>query len=221
MWAWVFLGLLVLLLLLVITPVKISCYYHRKEEDDQLEVELEAWHGLFSRKYELPILLFKVSPAGPELVAKVETIEQGSKVQEKIKDFTRRQVKRWYHNYRELVDRVRDLLPLFRDLCKQIHCTKLEWHTLLGTGQAAETGAITGVIWGVKSLIVGVLSHSISLRTMPAMSVQPVWNDAVIQTTFRCVFRFYLGHFLFSLLKIAWRIRKTGQRKWHTSPSQA
>ncbi|TGU50333.1 DUF2953 domain-containing protein, partial [Mesorhizobium sp. M00.F.Ca.ET.186.01.1.1] len=97
----------------------------------------------------------------------------------------RRQVKRWFHNYRELVDRVRDLLPLIRDLCKQIHCTKLEWHTLLGTGQAAETGAITGVIWGVKSLIVGVLSHSISLRTMPALSVQPVWNDAVIQTTFR------------------------------------
>ncbi|MGN7471566.1 DUF2953 domain-containing protein [Brevibacillus sp. SAFN-007a] len=221
MWGWVFAGLLVLLILLAITPVKITCYYSRKEEDDQLTIEITLWHGLFSRKYEIPMLLFKVSPAGPELVAKVDTIQQGSKIQEKVKDFTRRQVKKWYHNYRELVDRVRDLLPLIQNLCKQIHCTKLEWHTLLGTGQAAETGALTGVIWGVKSVIVGVLSHSISLRTMPKMSVQPVWNAAVIQSTFRCELHFYLGHFLASLLKIALRIRKSSQRKWQSTPSQA
>ncbi|WP_309479815.1 DUF2953 domain-containing protein [Brevibacillus agri] len=221
MWGWVFAGLFALLALLAVTPVKITCYYSRKEEDDQLEVEITVWHGLFSRRYEIPMLLFKVSPAGPELVAQVDTIQQGSKIQEKVKDFTRRQVKELYHNYRELVDRVRDLLPLIKDLCKQIHCTKLEWHTLLGTGQAAETGALTGIIWGVKSVIVGVLSHSISLRAMSAMSVQPVWNAAVIQTTFRCVFHFYLGHFLLSLLKIALRIRRSNQRKWQTTPSQA
>lgn len=221
MWGWVFAGLLALLVLLAITPVRITFYYSRKEENDHLEIEITVWHGLFTRKYEIPMLFFKVSPAGPELVAKVDTIQQGSKIQEKVKDFTRKQVKKWYQNYRELVERVRDLLPLIKNLCKQIRCTKLEWHTLLGTGQAAETGALTGMIWGVKSVIVSVLSQSISLRAMPVMSVQPVWNAAVIRTTFRCQFHFYLGHILFSLLKIALRIRRDSQRKWQTTPSQA
>jgi len=218
--AWVLLGLLGLFVLLVITPIQLTCFYSREGDNDQLEITIAAW-GIIRRKYEIPILLLKMTETGPELVAKVETIQHGSKLREKVKDFTRRQVKIWYRNYRDLLERVRDLLPLLKDLFKQIRCTKLEWHTLLGTGQAAETGALTGLIWGVKSLIVGILSHSISLQAMPAMSVQPVWNQALLHTKVQAVLHFYLGQFVFSALKVFLRIRKSKQRKWQAEPTRA
>ncbi|MGK5511874.1 DUF2953 domain-containing protein [Brevibacillus formosus] len=217
---WVLVGLLGFIVLLVITPIKLTCFYSREGDNDQLEITIAAW-GIIRRKYEIPILLLKMSETGPELVAKVETIQRGSKLRERVKDFTRRQVKRWYRNYRDVLERVRDLLPLLKDLFKQIRCTKLEWHTLLGTGQAAETGALTGMVWGVKSLVVGILSHSISLQTMPAMSVQPVWNQALLHTKAHAVLHFYLGHFVYSALKVFLRVRKSKQRKWQTAPTRA
>ncbi|MGF9908144.1 DUF2953 domain-containing protein [Brevibacillus porteri] len=217
---WVFVGLLVLFILVIITPIQLTCFYSREGNDDHLEITITAW-GVIRRKYDIPVLLLKLTEAGPELVAKEETIQQGRKVRERVKDFTRRQVKKWYHNYRDLLEKVRDLMPLLKELFRQIRCTHFEWHTLLGTGQAAETGALTGLIWGVKSMIVGVISHAISLRVMPAMSVQPVWNQPLLHTKVHFVLHFYLGHFLFSALKVFLRVRKSKQRKWQAAPSRA
>ena len=84
-------------------------------------------------------------------------------------------------------------------LANSAFSARLEWHTLMGTGQAGETGALTGIIWGVKSMIIGIMSHTFTLHAMPKMSVQPVWNQAIIQTRFQCVLHFYLGHLLITV----------------------
>ncbi|MFS0558450.1 DUF2953 domain-containing protein [Brevibacillus sp. 179-C9.3 HS] len=216
---WLLLGLLVLLILIFITPIQLKCFYSREGENDQLDITIAAW-GIIRRKYEIPILLLKMTEAGPELVAKVETVQQGSKLRERVKDFTRRQVKLWYRNYRELLEKARDLLPLLKDMFKHIRCTEFEWHTWLGTGQAAETGALTGLIWGVKSMVVGVVSHAISLRVMPAMSVQPVWNQSLLHTKVHMVLNFHLGYLLYSGIKVFLRVRKSKSKKWEPVSSR-
>ncbi|MFD2369312.1 DUF2953 domain-containing protein [Brevibacillus sp. GCM10020057] len=218
---WIILVVVVLMLLLFVTPVQITLFYGRVGENDHAVVEVSAWFRLIHRKYEIPMVFVKQSEAGPELVAKVETVLQKQKTTEKIKDLTRKQVNKWYHNYREILDKVHDLHPLFNELFRKIRCTRLEWHTRMGTGQAAETGALTGVVWGVKSLIVGVLSHSISLRIIPRLSVEPVWNQALIRTNFHCDLHLMLGHVLVVLAKMYVRLRKGRERKWRSAPSEA
>lgn len=217
---WVLVGLLLLLILIAVTPIQLHCFYSREGENDQVEITVSAW-GFIRRKYEIPILLLQMSEEGPELVAQVETIQQGRKIRDRVRDFTRRQVKIWYRNWRDILARVRDLLPLLNDLFKRIHCTKLEWHTWMGTGQAAETGALTGLIWGVKSMVVGFLSHSISFRVLPTMSVQPVWNQPILHTKVQLVLNFYLGYFLYGVVKVFLRVRSSKLRKWQTAPSRA
>ncbi|MGG1659317.1 DUF2953 domain-containing protein [Brevibacillus sp. NRS-1366] len=221
MWGWLVIAVLVLLILLMITPIQATFDYNRSEENDHLVLTLVAWFGLIRRKYEIPILFLKETEGGPQVVAKVETIQRGNKVKDKVQDFTRKQVKKWYHNYREILEKVRDLQPLFNQLCRHIRCTNLEWHTLMGTGQASDTGALTGIIWGVKSMLIGFVSHTITLHAIPRMSVQPVWNQAIIQTQFRCVLHFYLGYVLITVVKMVLRLRKGRQRKWQTTPSGA
>lgn len=221
MLGWLVIAVLVLMILLMITPIQVTLYYNRSGENDHLVLSLVAWYGVIRRKYEMPILFLKQTEGGPQVVAKVETIQRGNKVKESVRDFTRKQVKRWYHNYRDVLKKVRDLQPLFNKMCRHIRCTDLEWHTLMGTGQASETGALTGIIWGVKSMIVGIVSHTITLHAMPKMSVQPVWNQAIIQTELRCELHFYLGIVLITAAKMMLRLRKGRQRKWQTTPSGA
>ncbi|GED72225.1 hypothetical protein BRE01_59270 [Brevibacillus reuszeri] len=221
MWGWLGITIIALLIVIMVTPVKITVYYNRAGDDDHVVLSFSVWFGLFHWKYEIPILLLKQTESGPQLVAKVEKIKGGHKVKDTVRDFTRRQVKKWYHSYRDLLKKVRDLQPLFSHLCKHIRCTDLEWHTLMGTGQAGETGALTGIIWGVKSMIIGIMSHTFTLHAMPKMSVQPVWNQAIIQTRFQCVLHFYLGHLLITVVRMAVRLRKTREHKWQTRPSEA
>lgn len=221
MWTWLCILLLVLIVVLLITPVKITVYYGRAGENDHFVLEWSVWFQLIKRKYEIPILSMKQTEAGPQMVAKVESIQKKNKTKEMISDLTRRQMKKWYHDYRDVLEKVHDLQPLFKQFFKRIRCTKLEWHTVMGTGQASETGAITGIIWGAKSLVVGVLSHSLSFQTIPRMSVQPIWDKAVIHTQLRCVLHFTMGHALYAGLRMFIRMRKRRVRKWEANPSGA
>lgn len=223
MWAWICIAIFLLLgVLVAITPVQLSAYYGRVGENDHVVVEVSAWFRLIRRKYEIPVLALDMLKQGPEVVAKVETVKQGKQTKESVRDITRRQIKKWYDLYHELLELVRDLRPVVQDFCKKVRCTRLEWHTAMGTGQADETGALTGMIWGMKSMIVGVFTHTISLRTMPRLSVQAVWNQSLLRTQLQLNLRFYLGHVLLAGLKVLYRLWQ-GKiiRKWHAAPTEA
>lgn len=218
---WLVTILIALVVVGMVTPVQIAVYYGRIGENDHLVVEMTAWFRLIRRKYELPVVALKSTAHGPEVVARVESVRQTDEVNETVRDMTGRQIKKWYHSYRDALENIHDMRPLLQEFFKHIRCTRLEWHTMMGTGQASETGALTGIVWSVKSLIVGILSHSLSLRTIPRMSVQPIWNQACIRTQFRCVLRFYLGHALVTAAKMYLRRRKGRERQWQTNPSGA
>jgi cell division protein FtsB len=218
---WLVVGILALLALAAVTPVRIAVYYSRVGENDHLVVEVSAWFRLIRRKFELPVLLLKPTRQGPELKAKVEKVQQQSGMDESIQDINFKQVKQWRKKYQDLLKRVHDLQPVARAFFRKIRCSRLEWHTVLGTGGAAETGTLLGLVWGVKSMLVSVFSGAVSLRSMPRLSVQPVWNQPVIRTQFRCILHFWLGHAMLAGVRLLLRWRKGRQREWQSAPSEA
>ncbi|USG67250.1 DUF2953 domain-containing protein [Brevibacillus ruminantium] len=218
---WILLAFLLIIVLIAITPMRISLYYGRVEENDHLVVEISAWFRLIRRKYELPHITIKQSEEGPKLKAKVETVNQQTKKDERVRGIGRRQVKKWMHNYQDLLERFHDFKPVLQQFAKKVRCERLEWHTVLGAGGAAETGAILGAVWAVKSMLVAVFSHAISLRSMPKLSVQPVWNQMVIHTQARVILHFWLGHAIVMGIRILLRWRRERSHKWETTPSGA
>ncbi|RNB77748.1 DUF2953 domain-containing protein [Brevibacillus panacihumi] len=214
-------SLFVLFLVIVFTPVHIHVYYGRVDANDHLVLELSAWFRLIRRKYEIPKLAIKPTEKGPEMVYKMETLQQEKKKKEKVDDVTHRQVQTWYRRYQDFLRRFRDVQPVFKHFFKRIRCTKLEWHTAMGTGQADETGALTGMVWSIKSVIVGVASHTLSFRTMPRISVQPVWNQSLLQTQIQCNLRLYVGDALLAGIKILLRTQLNRRRKWQTAAGKA
>ncbi|MED1853561.1 DUF2953 domain-containing protein [Brevibacillus borstelensis] len=221
MLGWILIGLFVFIVLLAATPVRISLYYGRVSENDHLVVEVSAWFHLIRRKYELPVVMVKQTENGPELKAKVETVRQEEKTAETVRGVGKDQLQKWKQIYQVILERFHDFKPVLQQFAKQIRCERLEWHTVLGTGEAAETGALLGAVWGVKSILIALFSHAISLRSMPRLSVQPVWNQPVIRTQARCILHFFLGHVLVMGLRLLFRLKKGRVHKWETSPSGA
>lgn len=221
MWGWIGFALLGLILIVIVTPLQITLFYGRIGDNDHLVLEVSAWFRLIRRKYEIPVLAMTQTKKGPELVYKMETVQQEKLTEEKVADLTHRQVETWYKRYKKWLRRVMDLQPIFKKFLKTVRCTRLEWHTAMGTGHADETGALSGMIWGVKSMIVGVASHTLSFRTIPRMSVQPVWNQPLLRTQLQGVFRLYVGHVLLVGIKIVLRLRKEKGRKWRPAPTEA
>jgi hypothetical protein len=220
---WIIVGSIALIFLLIlITPISISLFYGRIGENDHVAVEVTAWFRLIRWKYELPIVKLTTSRNGPELVARV--VKTGARTQgnqEEVKDVTGREIQKWRRAMQDFLERVENLQPVLKQMMKRIRCTRLEWHTSLGLGGAAETGALIGVAWGVKSALIGVFSHGVSLRTVPRLSVQPHWNRQIIRTQIRCDLHFWLGHALIAGLRILFRLRKDREPKWQTTTSGA
>lgn len=218
---WILFAIFLIMVFIVMTPVRISVYYGRVGDNDHLVMEVSAWFRIIRRKFELPVITLQKTDKGPELRAKVETVDQQTKKDERVKGVDQKQLQKWKKNYQKLLKRFHDFQPIIQKFLKQVRCQRLEWHTVLGAGDAAETGAILGVIWGVKSIIVSLFSHAISLRSMPRLSVQPVWNQMVIRTQARIILHFRLGHALLTGIRLLVRLRQKPKPQWKTTPSGA
>lgn len=91
---------------------------------------------------------------------------------------------------------------LFRAMPK-VRCDKLEWHTRIGLDNAATTAVATGMIWGLKSPIIGFLMHKMKLRftTTPQCYVTPRYNEFHFTTHLACNLKIRLASLLATILR--------------------
>jgi hypothetical protein len=105
-------------------------------------------------------------------------------------------------NAKKLLNHVFGLHRIVRKFFRKVTMKGLEWNTLIGLGDAAHTGTITGAIWAFKGSIIGLLSHYFKLKEMPKISVTPHFQAAVIQTRFTCIIQFRIGYAILAGLKL-------------------
>ncbi len=91
---------------------------------------------------------------------------------------------------------------IVKTFLKKISVKQFEWHTLIGIGDAAHTGVISGAIWAIKGSIIGMLSHYLNFKEMPHIMVTPHFQAVVSQTKIKCIFQFRIGHAILAGLKL-------------------
>ncbi|WP_134686408.1 DUF2953 domain-containing protein [Brevibacillus migulae] len=216
---WILLAIAALLFLLFITPLRIHILYERKKENDQANIEVTCWFRLIRLRYELPMVKLKAENGSPEVEAKLEQSNPVASDQKKH-SVDAPQAKRWHRRYQELLANVHDFQDILKRMLKHVRCEKLEWETRLGLGEAMGTGAITGIAWGLKNLIVAMIAHYVTMRTTPRVSIQPEWNNQLLHTHFRCILRFMVGHAMIAAVRIFVKYLKGREQKWQTTPSE-
>lgn len=77
----------------------------------------------------------------------------------------------------------------------------LEWHTKIGSGDAATTSYLIGGLWAVKSTLVGWLRSRYVFLSQPLYSAVPDYETAGLALEVRCIFRFTIGEIILALVK--------------------
>jgi hypothetical protein len=125
-------------------------------------------------------------------------------------------------NFATMYQRLRCQLPFLQaTLCwmlRKVTCEELRWGTTVGTGDAAETGVLTGLIWTIKSILLGLAAGYIRWDQSPQLEVAPQFNRAILEIQFHSIIRFRLGHAILAITRLLTHMRKGRGRKWQIIP---
>lgn len=196
---------MLLFILIIFTKLTIFINYFHHNDNDNLTIEFRVWFGLIKYKKNLPLI--KIDEDSPSLVVKSKSETENSPNEGKKSGHNVRQIGKddlmtTFKNTKELFERVLHLNIIVRKFFEKVTVKQFDWHTMIGVGDAAQTGIIAGAIWTVKGSIVGLLSHYLKLKQMPNLSVSPQFQLAIIQTRFSCIFQFRIGHAILAGLKL-------------------
>jgi Protein of unknown function (DUF2953) len=188
--------------LILLTKLKVHIKYSHAQDNDLFKIQLKAWFGLLRYTFDVPLI--KVDENSPSIVVEEETKtgKQENINSEKRSQFFAQDIINGLKDMEKLLKHVVSLHRIVRHFLKKVTVNQLEWQTIIGTGEAALTGVLTGAVWAVKGSIIGMISHYFKLKVNPALSVQPHFQLPVSQTSFQCMLQFRIGHAIFAGIKL-------------------
>ncbi|WP_318508009.1 DUF2953 domain-containing protein [Bacillus sp. T3] len=200
---WLVIGLIVflfLLILIIITKLTILVDYHHYKDDDQLDVKIKAWYGLITYKIAVPLI--KIDDNSPALVFK-EKVQMGEQKEvEKTNKFTAKDFIQGLNDTKQLLTHIISLHKIIRTFLRKVTIKEIQWHSMIGVGDVAATGTLTGALWSVKGGLIGILSNYMRLKEMPIMSITPSFQRPITQTKFQCMIQFRLGYAMLAGIKL-------------------
>lgn len=210
--------LLILLFFIIITKLTISISLYHGNDNDRFVIKFRAWFGLI--RYTIDVPLIKLDDDGPNIVVKEET-KRGSENKGKKKEATKKITPSFIFDSisdtKTFLEHVVSFHKIIRKFFKRVKIDHVNWRTLVGVGDAANTGTLIGLLWSAKSGIITVVSKLMRLQTMPSIMVTPDFQRAIIQTEFSCMIQFRVGHAILAGIKII-QFWKGGRAKFKTKP---
>ena len=202
-WIWIGCFIVILLLVLILlTKLKVHIKYSHAQDNDSFKIQLKAWFGLLRYTFDVPLI--KVDENSPSIVVEEETKtgKEENMNSEKRSQFFAQDIINGLKDMEKLLKHVVSLHRIIRHFLKKVSISHFEWQTVIGTGDAALTGVLTGAVWAVKGSIIGIISHYFKLKVNPTLSVQPHFQLPVSQTSFQCMLQFRIGHAIFAGIKL-------------------
>lgn len=215
-WAWVAGIVAVCFVIVLSSSIKCRLTLMRRHADDEIVVDVHAMSGLVKQRLSIPVLKLSELQNAVEVKAEVvnksnNNLEQGS--HEKI---TMERIKQAYDNVQVLLEHCFQFHKWMLETLKHVRCTKLYWKTNVGLGDAAETAMATGLVWSLKSSLLGFLFQFIQLETRPGLLVVPQYNEYAFATEIICIAKIRLFYILLAGIRLLFRILrvKDGLKTW-------
>lgn len=208
--------LAIIFLMFVISILKLSIFidFQHLDDDDHLKIRLKTLFGLL--RYTINVPLIKMDKQSSEVI-----VSQQEGLGDMENELGKKQMKRYTPEetifslklIKQIATHVIDLHVIVKKFLSHISITKFEWHTKLGTGDAANTGLAVGIGWSVKYGVVAVLSKYMKLKSAPLLSINPDFLQPVSETKFVCMIQFRIGHAMLAGLRIVKYWRGSGLSK--------
>lgn len=213
---WLFLVIgIVMMGVFLLSPVRVCVMYHRRGHDDQLKTQIRLLWGLLRLRYDMSI----ADLTGKGLLVKEKKVPRfPGKKKRRRKRFTLATLQRWARESQLLRKRIVHLYDVLRRFFSHVVCERLTWVSNIGTGDAAGTGVMTGVVWSVKTTMIGMLGSYIRWDGSPDLDVRPFFEKEILDTNLNCIIRFRVGHAILAVLRLLTRIHGKGSEKnWQST----
>nr|WP_237391876.1 DUF2953 domain-containing protein [Paenibacillus dendrobii] len=123
----------------------------------------------------------------------------------------------WVHDVRILLKSTVAFKKWLQHTFSHVRIHDLNWSTSFSTGEAEWTAVATGVLWSLKTTLVGWLSFQVRMKSTPRLSIIPDFRDEMLfSTEFNCVARLPMGYAMFASFILLFRILKVegGLKRW-------
>ncbi|QQK77318.1 DUF2953 domain-containing protein [Salicibibacter cibarius] len=106
------------------------------------------------------------------------------------------------------LNRVTDFTKIVGQFLKNIRVHEFRWESVLGTGDAATAGTLSGFAWMGKSAVFALIAKLMTVRHMPHLNVTPVFQAAFFRTSLTCIVSFSVGNAMRGLIRVLIHVRK-------------
>lgn len=207
------------LIIFLFTYLQFEILLKRESKNDHGFIKIKAFFGLIRYTIRISKIDWEGLKEGTQFQTKTNSTTAGVKTgKEKQKiQINRSKIEKASDIYHDLLDHIHLFQATLRRFFSKVICEKCVWKTMVGTGDAAETGVLTGLVWGVKSFLMGLISSYIRWRNPPQLDVIPCFNQVTLETYFHGILRFRVWHAIVVLTRLMIQTRKGRERNWQPS----
>ena len=220
LWLWlcIGIGIIALVAVVLVSHFEVKGVHIYEADRQNIHYNIRALFGLVRLKLSVPILNFKGFHEGIVLGTKVDKVNANEETDMK-EQITPQRAKDIYDHMKLLLRNVDDFSAWLSSSLARVKCEELRWHTAVGTGDAASTAVVSGLLWGVKSSCIAFLSQRICLVTAPQLNIRPEYNAAGFSTELVLILRIRHVEIVRSAWMLLLRIMrvKGGLKVWRSS----
>jgi hypothetical protein len=201
-WGWgLLLGLLVVIVILLLLPVRIEVHYKREGMDDRLHLGVRALFGLVRLGYDIPVVALMERTG--KIAVKKDPAKQMPESKKGWVAITVEKIEKVLREFNRISERIGKYKRAIRRLTRSFHVEQGTWQTKFGTGDAAQTGWLTGLVWALKGVLGGLIYRYFTVERRIAYNVQPHFRAKGFRTEFTCIIRFTPGKTMTAGLTLA------------------
>jgi hypothetical protein len=179
MWWWVVgISVLAIFVLVLFSNIKVRVKYFREGENDEVDAAITALFGLVQLRYNVPTIELRPWLQG----IRMDVSKKKSSDMLPTLDFSREEMQRFFARVRTLIVHMKNYKAWLEGTLQHIHVVEFRWGTRFGLDDAPETGIASGVLWSMKSMVVGMMSRWVTLDERPIMSVTPMFQNPKFRT---------------------------------------
>jgi hypothetical protein len=225
-WLWIVLAIVIVCLIAALfSRIRVRIRYSRSGRLDQLVVVVKAVYGLVNYQIILPSIFIRDWSVVFREKREGGLTGKGNKKQKKRR-IGRGTLKRYARAYRTILLSTKKFRKWARVSMKKIECTRWRLDFRVGTGDAASTAVITGLLWAVSGCATGAASQFITLKTSPHSQVAPNYSSTEFTVVWEADFRIRLSTALRAILQLGTktiRLRKSirAWRAWLSGPEES
>lgn len=207
-WYWyLIIFLLIFIALLIISNVKVNILLNKERKNDFIQIKISLFFGLINLTKKIPLIKFESFEEG----IKFKSETDGTGIHTNKKDrITPEKAAKWEKDYRYMIKNIKNFYRTTEKLLKHVYIEQFKWESNFGTGDAMNTGILTGVIWGIKGISLGIISNFMILHTKPTISVTPIYDKQVFKSRLECIIKVRLGHVILTGIKLLFKLYQGG-----------